>query len=382
MFAREMKITIATGPLLPVPPLQGGAVPRIWQGMAEEFARRGHEVCIFARAFPGQPNEEVSENVRYIRWGGFSQSLSIALDLIRDFTYAASVVRRLPKADILVTNDFWLPVFAGWRRHHSRGRIVVNAGRFPKGQFRLYRRTARIAAVSTAVCNAIVKECPVLAARTQVFPNPVDLRSMTPRITLPTDSTQALLYVGRLHPEKGVHLLIAAFGRLLAKHANWRLRLVGPIEIEKGGGGPDYDRQLKELARGAPVDFHGAEFDLHKLADLYRSADVFCYPSLAETGEAFGVAPLEAMACGVAPIVSRLDCFQDFIIPGENGWAFDHRTDDPLEALSATLDEAMSDPAARQRFAQSALGTAQRFSFPAIAEQYLADFTALINATP
>jgi glycogen synthase len=37
---------------------------------------------------------------------------------------------------------------------------------------------------------------------------------------------------------------------------------------------------------------------------------------VAETGEAFGVAPIEAMAYGCAPLVSNLACFRDFIEDG------------------------------------------------------------------
>jgi glycosyltransferase involved in cell wall biosynthesis len=46
---------------------------------------------------------------------------------------------------------------------------------------------------------------------------------------------------------------------------------------------------------------------------------MFVYPCLAEQGETFGLAPLEAVACGAVPIVSDLSCFGDFITPGVNG---------------------------------------------------------------
>jgi glycosyltransferase involved in cell wall biosynthesis len=373
-----MRITIATGPMFPVPPLRGGAIARLWQGMAEEFARRGHEVCIFARSFPGQPANEELRNVHYYRWGGFSQSLSTKFDLLRDFAYAARAVRRLPVADILVTNDFWLPVFAQLR-YRNVGRVVVNANRFPKGQFWLYRGAARIAAASNAVRDAIAMECPVLAAKTRVFPNPIDVSLMCPNGSRTKDSNNIVLYVGRLHPEKGVDLLIESFAKVSIRHSSWRLRLVGPISVDGGGGGSEYERKLRFAARGYNIEFHGPEFDPAKLADLYRSADIFCYPSLAEKGEAFGVAPLEAMACGVAPIVSDLQCFRDFIVPNRSGWIFNHRTSNQVAALEVTLDLAIRDTAQRMAVANCALFTAQQYTYATISEQYLADFTTLLR---
>jgi glycosyltransferase involved in cell wall biosynthesis len=373
-----MRITIATGPMFPVPPLRGGAIARAWQGLAEEFARRGHEVCIFARSFAGQMAEEEIRNVRYRRWGGFSQSLSTSFDLIRDLFYAGRAVRRLPNADILVTNDFWLPVFA---QLHQRkvGRLVINANRFPKRQFWLYRRASRIAAASTAVRDAIVEQCPALADRTRVFPNPIDTDVMCPNGGRVADSSPTLLYVGRLHPEKGVHVLVKAFANMSSKHPALRLRLVGPTGASEGGGGADYERQLRFAADGRNVEFHGSEFDLAKLVELYRSADVFCYPSIAEKGEAFGVAPLEAMACGLPPVVSDLDCFRDFIVPGNNGWVFNHRTADRVGALTTALDAAVQNADHRAEIAKRARETAECYTYSVIAEQYLSDFTALLN---
>src|SRR5438034_924325 len=107
-----MRITIVTGPWLPVPAVCGGSVPRMWHGLAEEFARLGHDVLILARSFPGQPTSETRNGVKFKRRGGFSQTNSIGFNLIKDFVYALDLLPRLPKSDILVINDFWLPILA------------------------------------------------------------------------------------------------------------------------------------------------------------------------------------------------------------------------------------------------------------------------------
>jgi len=374
-----MKITIATGPMLPVPPLLGGAIPKMWHGLAGEFAKRGHEVCIYARRFPGQPDEEVLEGVRYLRAGGFSQGRSVALVLAKDFAYAIANTGGLPAADILVTNDFWLPVFAGWLRP-SAGRIVINANRFPKGQFRLYAAAAAIAAASSAVRDAIAAEYPPLAARTFVAPNPVDTGLMHPGPEQHVAGGQrTLLFVGRVHPEKGVHLLADAFAGIAARHPNWRLKIVGPWAEPAGGGGEAYLRQLKDQLRGMPAEITGPVFDPAALAHEYRASDLFCYPSIANRGESFGLAALEAMACGVPAVVSALACFRDFIADGDNGWVFDHRGADPAGALAARLEGAMVGTEDLKRAGGRACDTARRFGIEEVAGMYLAEFSRLLG---
>ena len=169
MRAPHVKITVLTGPWLPVPALRGGAMQKTWHGLAREMAQAGHEVTVVARKFPGQPSEEKLDGMRFLRTRGFSQGKHVAWDLVKDLIYAVNAVPRLPPADILVTNDFWAPALAA-RFRRSSGAVVLSAGRFPKGQYGLYPRAAGIDAMSSAVREANAAEQPALAARTVVIP--------------------------------------------------------------------------------------------------------------------------------------------------------------------------------------------------------------------
>jgi glycosyltransferase involved in cell wall biosynthesis len=365
--------------MMPVPAVRGGAIPRMWQGLAGEFARQGNEVCVFARRYPGQADEELAGGVRYLRVGGFDQGGSVGLELLKDFAYASGVVWRLPEADILVTNDFWLPAIAA-RLRRSAGRVVVNANRFPKGQYFLYGGAARIAAASGAVRDAIVAQTPGLKGRIGVFPNPVDTEIMSADESVRATDPRILLYVGRLHPEKGVHLLAAAFARLAPKNPGWRLRIVGPWRPEEGGGGQTYVQTLHAMLNGVPAEIAGSQFDSALLAQEYQRATLFCYPSLADQGESFGLAALEAMACGTPPLVSSLECFRDFVSEGQTGWVFDHRGPDPEDALAKALASAMADPGRALEAGRRASAAAMRFGYAEVAESYLADFRKMLES--
>ncbi|MGL5080761.1 MAG: glycosyltransferase family 4 protein [Microcoleaceae cyanobacterium] len=375
-----MKISIATGPWLPVPPLQGGSTGRIWQGLAEAFAAHGHQVKILCRSYPSQPAQEVIKGVTYIRQGGLPQSTNIYLDLVKDFSYGLATVPSLPCADILIINDFWLPVFAATFRPDA-GKIVIHAGRFPKGQYRLglYSGTARFVALSYAIQTGILNEYPLAKSRTKVIPNPIDTTIFSPPLVpRKTREEKTILYVGRIHPEKGIHLLIEALGFLVQEFPSVRLKIVGPAKGNQGGGGEEYLHTLKVQAQGLPVDFCDPVFDPDELAEIYRSADLFCYPSLAEKGEAFPVAPLEAMSTGLVPVVSSLDCFKDYIQDGVNGLFFDHRSEAAAQNLSSVFTSAIRNWETTCQMSIQASQKASEYSYEQIAEVYLEDFKQLL----
>jgi glycosyltransferase involved in cell wall biosynthesis len=177
-----------------------------------------------------------------------------------------------------------------------------------------------------------------------------------------------------------VHLLVDAFTRLQSTALrDWTLRIIGPWETAQGGGGAEYYARLKSLA--APAESHVALvppiFDEAQLAQEYRQAGIFCYPSLAEFGETFGLAVLEAMGSGAAPIVSDLACFRDFVRPQQNGLIFDHRRPDSVSALVDELLKLTQDAELRSRLRLAAWTTARSYALPAVAHRYLEDFLTL-----
>ena len=393
-----MKITIATGPIFPVPAVRGGAVQRLWEGLAREFAKRGHEVTIFAREFPGQATEETVHGIRYVRRGGYAQSTSIKRDLVQCLLYALKTARHVPSGDVVVTNDFWMPAVLPWLKP-SVGNVIPCLQRFPKNQGRLYNKCAALAAVSRAVADAVKAQSPAVAGKVVVVPNAIDEEFLKRSVEHGVWSMEKgadgarpvrILYVGRIHPEKGLMLLANAL-RLLAardqrtkkpkdKELGWECVLVGPVKQSEGGGGEVFAEELKLQVEGLPVRFEAPMYDPAALAKIYDQADVFVYPSVAETGESFGIAPLEAMARGVVPVVSDLAVFREYLEPGVNGMVFDHSSGEAAENLAVVMPALIGDADRRKQMAVAARKTAEGFSTAAIAERYLKLFAETLQS--
>jgi glycosyltransferase involved in cell wall biosynthesis len=377
----RMKITIVMGFFLPVPPAAGGATEKTWHRLASEFARRGHEVTVISRRWADWPPIETRDGVRHVRLPGHDHASRLSANLLHDARWSWRVWRMLPPADVTIVNSVALPVLLGWCRRRA-GRLVVMTGRIPKGQFRFYRRVDRVLAVSTAVVEGVRVENPRAARRALLTGYPIDCCRLS-RPRTPQSGPLTVGYVGRVHREKGLQLLAAAVHELAATGdlPPWRILICGPTDPARGGSGPAYGRELqREFAHTGPnieCEFRPPIFNEEKLAATYREIDVFCYPSLATTGETFGVAVAEAMAAGAVPVVSALPCFADYVEPGINGRVFDHTAPDRISRLAAAIGPLLRDAVQRNRLAAAAQEAVRRFDFPPYADRLLADFSTL-----
>jgi glycosyltransferase involved in cell wall biosynthesis len=384
-----MRITIVNGFFLPVPPISGGSTEKSWYRLACEFATRGHEVTMFSRRWRGFPHQETSEGIHHVRLPGWNHQRQLWRNLLLDFLWSWRVFFAMPAADIVVVNTVALPAWLG-RLKPRAGRVVIMTGRMPKGQYRHYRAIARVLAASTYVRDRVLAENPSLAPVTRVCGYPIDWRLLTHDSesappTLPEAQAGELVigYVGRIHTEKGLLLLADALRGLKDTPGlpPYRLLLCGPVDIAHGGSGVVFRGQLLQRLSTAmhPSRFHLLDPQFHDrtLAGVYRRIDIFCYPSLAEKGETFGVAVAEAMAAGAVPVVSRLACFTDFVRDGDNGLVFDHKAPDAAAQLAGALVRLLSDATLRQQLAQAGRRDARAYDYATYADTLLADFAQL-----
>jgi len=155
-----------------------------------------------------------------------------------------------------------------------------------------------------------------------------------------TDNLKRILFVGRVSPEKGVHILIQAIHRVVNKKADVLLDIIGsnaqlPREYIVGFKSNERVASLdvfykknttshyryileKEIARlniSDKVNFVG-HVPHSGISDWYRNSDLVVNPSFSES---FGMSLIEAMASGVPVIASRTGGMQEIIEDGKTG---------------------------------------------------------------
>lgn len=164
-----------------------------------------------------------------------------------------------------------------------------------------------------------------LRAPVAVIPNGVDVPPLV-RETRP--EARKLLFLGRLHPKKGLDLLLRAWAATAQQFPEWELHIVGPDE---GAYRQDLERLSSDL-RGPRVVFRGPVYGAEKWREL-ASASLFVLPTHAEN---FGLAVAEALASGVPAIVTRGAPWQGLELK-RCGWWIEQGVD----SLTACLRDAL-----------------------------------------
>jgi glycosyltransferase involved in cell wall biosynthesis len=374
-----MKITVITSPFGTIPPNAIGAVEKWWYNVAKIMCEKGHQVAFLSKRENENDRNGINKdgiNVNYLQ--GFPVKNHIIKRLFFDLIYSLNALCRLKKTDILVMNTFWSPLLCIlFKKKYIVP--IYNVARIPKGQFKYYRYIERFACVSSAVYTELKKQIPTFIEKAKVIPNPVDTEFFY-RMNEPDDSNKIVIsYAGRVHPEKGLAILIKAFDTLkrTIKHTDIELRIIGAWDIEHGGGGEDHIRFLKQNTP-FEIKFIDPVYNPKELSEEIAKCHIFCYPSVAEKGETFGIAPLEAMALERAVVVSDLDCFKDFVKDKKNAFVFNHR-ENAVENLTKILSDLITHRDLRLQTGIEAAKTALNFSTAKIADLYLNDFTELLN---
>ncbi len=167
-----------------------------------------------------------------------------------------------------------------------------------------------------------------------VIPNGIDL----PLVALRKPADQrTLLFLGRIHPIKGIDLLIKAWSIVASRFPDWRLKIVGP----DNGGHLAEIRRLAESLRTERVTFVGPLFGADKMQAI-ADADLFVLPTHSEN---FGVAVAESLAVRTPVIVTKGAPWGGLPLHGA-GWWIDIGVAPLVAALEIALDKPHAELAA------------------------------------
>ncbi len=312
-----------------------------------------HEVNIFTTSIGSEDSLEISENMAIHRYGTVlkiaSANLSFNL-LYKPLNHEIDIAHahyNMPYSDysaLRYAKRKKVPFVVTYHAdaQESGGNLIRNWATL------IYNRTflknvLNGADVIIATSNAYVYESKFLREyedKITVIPNGINLEEFNislskeecrDKLGLPSDK-KIILFFGNIVAYKGPHILLKAFLKVKNKIKDVKLVFAGRGEMLE-----ELEKLAVESGIKDDVIFTGY-VDEGLKPFYYKSADIFCLPSIT-MAEAFGIVNLEAMACGIPVISTKLGGIPDVVHDKETGLLVKPEDVDALADAIITLVE-------------------------------------------
>jgi glycosyltransferase involved in cell wall biosynthesis len=401
-----------------IPPVQAGSIP-IWNYEVARRLVKHCDVIIYARKNPGQKAVEFYEKVEYRRvsvalgrffngisklWANLSLKNSYFASIFYGFSYAVRVAidLRRQKCDVVHIPNFsqFVPIIRAFNPNikiilhmHCEWLTQVNHKLIAK---RL-SQVDLIIGCSDYITKKIESYLPQFSELCHTVFNGVDLEQFISNNnnnqTKPNDSKK-LLFVGRISPEKGLHILLDAFEIVIKYYPQAYLEIVGPQKptptefLAALSDDPNvafltkldpknyfsYLQNKLSLKIASQVFFSGSVKHL-ELVDCYRKADILINPSVSE---AFGMSLVEAMATGIPVIATRVGGMIDVVEEGKTGLLVEANN---ASALAEAIIHLLADRELRESMGRAGRQRAlELFSWDKITESLLSNYYKLCSS--
>ena len=167
-----------------------------------------------------------------------------------------------------------------------------------------------------------------VATYKSVIPNGIETDCYPCKTSIDVVKKQ-VLYLSRVHMQKGIELLIEAWKRIHPDFADWQLHIVGNGEAEY----IHYlENKVKSLGVKDSIKILPPMFGEAKI-NVYQESALFCLPSYSES---FGMAIAESMSCGT-PVITTTNCPWEILNETKTGWCIDLSVDNLERALREAL---------------------------------------------
>lgn len=359
-----MKVLLAVKSLLPNYGGPAFSVSRLALALAEA----GADVGLWAADRSAPKTALMPANAAVRRLGGSAD------EALRDFG----------RPDIVHDNGIWLPhnhrlaalaAAADCPRLVSpRGMLepwALNHKRLKKrlAWWAYQRRDLRRAAYHHATAEREAKTLRELRLGVPIgfIPNGIDIADPVVREAR-DDRTRTALFLGRLHPIKGLSLLIQAWGRLRPR--GWRLDIAGPDEA---GYRAVLEREVVAASLAESVRFLGS-LDGEAKQRAFADADLFVLPSYSES---FGMAAGEALAHGL-PVLTTTGVPWPMIAARGCGWSVPCTAEGIAQGLAEATSLDSSVLATMGRKGRELVQS--EFAWPNIARQFIGAYEACLRA--
>jgi len=350
-----------TGPVaIVLPPKEGfspDAVGAIGL-LVRRLVRAGAAGVVVGRAPRGAPFPDVAFRAAGPGWGmdGLARYAAGVARVLREVQPRMIEVHNRPAVALRLARWFPEAPVLLWLNNDPQG---MRASRTPAERERLLERLARVVCASEWLRGRLLEGVWRVARAPVVLPNCIDLPP-APKL----DRERLIMFAGRVVADKGADSFVRACAEALPLLPGWRAEMLGADRFAPDSAETPFLRALLPEAAAAGVAMRGYQPYDAVLAAMGKAA-IVAVPSRWE--EPFGLAALEAMACGAA-----LVCSARGGLPEVAGRAAAYADPDVPGELGRTLLDLATDGGRRAALAAAGRRRAEGFGAEAAARRLLA----------
>jgi glycosyltransferase involved in cell wall biosynthesis len=291
----RLRVGILAPPWLPVPPPGYGGTENVLDVLARGLERAGHEVLLFSTkdASCPVPRAWSFERALGVGVGGPAFEVRQAID----------GYRALQSAGVDVVHDHTLcgPLYAGW--FPGLPVVTTNHGPFDSNLALLYQAvSARVPVIAISGHQALSAPPGTVAA---VIHHGIDVE----RVPVGSGRGGYALFLGRMHPDKGVDRAIAA-----ARAAGIPLRIAAKMSERHER---EYFDAVVAPQLGSQIEFVGEVSGAEKFQLLGAAT---CLLNPIRWAEPFGMVMIESLACGTPVVTTSAGSAPELVVDGETGY--------------------------------------------------------------
>ncbi|MAT55378.1 MAG: hypothetical protein CMN32_12940 [Saprospirales bacterium] len=371
------------------PPTTHGGIGVIVKDLAEGLTEKGHSVAVIGSDPLIKTGRQEYENGVWVTrlpmkeyWSWRIGRFTISPEPILSRKYLSAQLEKLIKIfkpDLVESFDWSGPLWKKpsvklvVRMHGANTAHQVFENKRPSRVLSYFERrnlefADSLCAVSQHIGELTLRALDQRGKRFTCLYNFVDTDKFKPLKTITTDQSK-LLYVGRIHPRKGLLEFFHILKELFKINTNIHFELAGPYN----------DSYKQELIKILPphqrdkVHFLG-KIPHGELPALINSARLFVMPSRAE---AFGLTAIEAMACGTAVMVTDKASGPEIVEEGETGWLIN--VENHLES-ARKIDKLLQQRALLDRVATNGRNIVlKKFSKATVLDENISYYTNLLS---
>jgi len=329
------------------PPHVGGGVEEVTHDVAQELVKLGHQVAVVTLdACNASPTEDLDGiHVYRARTVDLTGTFGVQSAISTEVVGLMREVCRKEQSDVLHANNlyFFTTIAACLNLRALRkplvttlhvgsitemeGKVRYAAGLYERlvGRW-ILRKSSRIVAVSQAV-KRYAESLDVEPSKISVVPNSVDPLKFRPIIRGDrADGIVRVGFIGRLISNKGPQYLVEAAPRILRDFSDVQFLVAG-----NGLMLQELEHRVHQLGVESAFRFLGT---VPSNVEFLKSCDIMVRPSLTD---GMPLTVLEAMACGIPTVASRVGGTSEILQDGDTGFLVEPRNVDELVSRISTL---------------------------------------------